>query len=88
MLDLDKIVPGARVQGLDASGPVAMVGATPYGDTAVKIAFEVEATGQPENRVLFRWEAEDLELPRPIAVGPSTPTHGSFASSWRPSASG
>jgi hypothetical protein len=43
MLDLGKIVPGARVQGLDASGPVVIVGATPYGDTAVKIVFEVEA---------------------------------------------
>ena len=62
MVTFDQLVPGIRLRGLVSDGPVTVIGVQPFGQTAVKLTYEVETTGQPQTKLLFRSSQADLEL--------------------------
>ena len=60
---LEQLEPGSRIYGISADGPVIVIGVTPYGaGSAVKVVFEVEATGRTGSRILYRSDESSLQL--------------------------
>lgn len=70
MANLEELAPGVRVADMVAEGPVTVVRAVPIGGTAMKVIFEVEATGDVETRVLYAVDAASLEILPDASVWP------------------
>ena len=63
---LEQLIPGVRVRGIDAAGPVTVVSATMAGDQAVSLVVRTEV-GDLRDTVVYRDKEESLELELPTA---------------------
>ncbi len=62
MARLEELTHGVRVRGLVGDKLVTVQSASPLGPQAVTLTYRIEETGQVENRLVFRGDADALEV--------------------------
>lgn len=62
MARLEELSPGAIVEGVRTDGPVTVVSAQWFGQSAVELTYKVESTGSVGNQLLYRTDEEHLRI--------------------------
>ena len=62
MATLESLTPGARVRGLTTDGPIEVVNAKWFGDSAVELTYKMSVTGAVGTRIVYRDDEPSLDV--------------------------